>query len=57
MYSENLVKYLLRYQSADYEPICDKQSGEDKNKRPHFGFIYSKMMKNKYASITLEHVR
>ncbi len=53
MYSEKFIDYLLRYQN---EPRKDCK-GKIKKKvttgeKPHFGFIYAKMMREKYSTIT-----
>lgn len=52
MYSENFVKYLLRYQMEEPQESTEKKNTDNKEQL-HFGFIYSKMMKHKYAPVTL----
>lgn len=54
MYSEEFMNYLLRYQSEPQEEPAKKIENKPvRSEKPHFGFIYAKMMREKYATVTV----
>jgi len=49
MYSEKFIDYLLRCHSEPKKKSEQKaEKRAARNTRPHFGFIYAKMMRDKY---------
>ena len=51
MYSEKFMNYLLRYQSEPRDKTNKKTKKKlSSSEKPHFGFIYAKMMREKYAT-------